>query len=254
MVSKCLEYFNCPTELGLYFEAPSPITVSLKDVIACQYPAGTIPTTLTLTITIAQHTNVTIVDDLCTCPNLPTNNTWHNKLNFYLNGNSTLTYRLGEHQGVPCQKACDQSCMVEKELHFILLGKHAVANAICACRGTGTSTYTFTTTQEHKAPHTTSSLIIKGALADQAKFKSNALIKVHKGCAAVCASQINKNLLLSPGARALSIPKLEIETDDVVCRHDATVSSINQEHLFYLQSRGVTAQQAQQDLVRAFLG
>jgi Fe-S cluster assembly protein SufD len=77
---------------------------------------------------------------------------------------------------------------------------------------------------------------------------------VYKGCNAVQASQVNKNLLLSPGARALSIPKLEIETDDVQCRHDATIGKLNAEQLFYLQSRGLSHAQAQHDLVEAFLG
>ncbi len=254
MVNKCLEHIHCPTELGLYFDAPAPTTVHLKSLISCQYLDGAIPTQITLTVTIAQNTAITIIDDLCCCDNsLCTTSSWRTKVSFYLHSNSTLTYILAP-QNKPDQKNLSaDNHMVNKELNFILLGKYAQAHAICSCLGTGTSNYTFTTVQEHKAPQTTSTLVIKGVLNDQAKLKSNALIKVYKGCNAVNASQINKNLLLSTGARAISIPKLEIETDDVQCRHDATMSKPNQEQLFYLQSRGISQAQAQKDLVTAFL-
>lgn len=255
MVNKCIEHINCPTELGLYFDAPVPTIVKLKSLIACQYLNGAIPPRLTLTFTIAPNTTVTVIDDLCCCEGTACHPAaWHSKLSFYLHSNSTLVYHLGT-PSKECDKDTDEkSCVVEKELNFILLGKNAQAHATCSCRGTGSSSYTFTTVQEHKAPHTTSSLTIKGALTDQARLKNNALIKVYKGCNAVQASQVNKNLLLSPGTRALSIPKLEIETDDVQCRHDATMGKLNQEQLFYLQSRGLSLTQAQNDLIAAFLG
>lgn len=244
MVTKCIEYLNCPTEMGLYLDAPTPTTIHLKNLIECQYVDGIIPSTLTLTFTIAPHASVTIIDDLCCCSNQSAISSWHNTLSFYLHNNSMLTYRLEQ----PAQ-----NCHLEKELNFILLGKHAQAHAICSCTGSNDSIFNFKTTQQHKAPQTTSSLIIKGALTDQARIKSNALIKVYKNCNTVHASQINKNLLLNPGTRALSIPKLEIETDDVHCRHDAMVSKLNPEQLFYLQSRGISAEQAQKDLIAAFL-
>ncbi len=254
MVSKCIEHINCPTELGLYFDAPTPTTINLRDLISCQYLNGAIPAKLTLTFTIAPNAEVTVIDDLCCCENAACQTSaWHTKISFYLHSNSILNYHLGT-QDKSCLKGLgDSNCMIEKELNFILLGKHAQAHAICSCLGSGSSSYTFTTIQEHKAPQTTSTLIIKGALTDQSKLKSNALIKVYKGCNAVNASQINKNLLLSPGARAISIPKLEVETDDVQCRHDATISKLNPEQLFYLQCRGLSPAQAQKDLVAAFL-
>lgn len=254
MVRKCIEYLNCPTEMGLYLDAPTPTTIQLKDLIACQYINGIIPPMLTLTITIAPNASVTIIDDLCSLYDNPNVILWQSTLSFYLHNNSTLNYIFGQTHDLHCKKTCEKNNQIAKELNFVLLGKHAHVNAICSCMGTSNSSFTFTTTQEHKAPHTTSHLLIKGALTDKSRLKSNALIKVYKGCAAVTASQVNKNLLLSSDARALSIPKIEIETDDVNCRHNASASKINPEHLFYLQSKGFTAEQAQKDLVLAFLG
>ena len=67
MVSKCIQHINCPTELGLYLDAPTPTTINLKSLIACQYLNGGIPSSLTLTFTIAPNATVTIIDDLCCC-------------------------------------------------------------------------------------------------------------------------------------------------------------------------------------------
>ena len=252
MANRCIDQINCPREL---VDAPIPTTTYLKELISCQYLEGkSIPEVLTLTFTIAPNTEVTIIDDLCCCEGTTCQvSTWYTKLSFYLHSNSILNYRLGTKENECPKGVAANSCSIEKELNFILLGKNAQAHAICSCLGTGSSNYTFTTTQEHKAPQTKSSLLIKGALIDQAKLKSNALIKVYKGCDGVSACQVNKNLMLSPGARALSIPRLEIEAEDVDCRHDATMSKPNPEQLFYLQSRGISGIQAQQDLVAAFL-
>jgi len=59
--------------------------------------------------------------------------------------------------------------------------------------------------------------------------------------------------LLNEGARADAIPNLEIQTDEVKCSHAATVSSIPEEQLFYLQSRGLNLQTAQDLIVSGFL-
>jgi Fe-S cluster assembly scaffold protein SufB len=66
------------------------------------------------------------------------------------------------------------------------------------------------------------------------------------------AAQLSRNLLLSDRARIDTKPELEIVADDVKCAHGATVSRLQTEALFYLQSRGIAADQAAQLLQRAF--
>jgi len=64
--------------------------------------------------------------------------------------------------------------------------------------------------------------------------------------------QANRNLILSDQARADSIPGLEILTDDVRCTHGATVGKIDEEQIFYLESRGLPRIQAERLVVEGF--
>ena len=66
------------------------------------------------------------------------------------------------------------------------------------------------------------------------------------------ASQLSRSLLLSDRARIDTKPQLEIVADDVRCAHGATVSRLQQDELFYLQSRGIAAAQASRLLLRGF--
>ena len=68
------------------------------------------------------------------------------------------------------------------------------------------------------------------------------------------AYQANHNLLLSTEARAEARPQLEIYADDVKCSHGATVGRLNEDELFYLRSRGITAEEAARLQQMAFVG
>jgi hypothetical protein len=109
------------------------------------------------------------------------------------------------------------------------------------------------TLQDHISPSTTSTLIVKGAFEDKAQFFCDNLIHIHKGADRVHAEQVNKNLLLSDKARAVSIPRMEVEAHEVSCKHGAATSKLSPEHLFYMQSRGMDAAMAQEMLISAFL-
>lgn len=108
------------------------------------------------------------------------------------------------------------------------------------------------TQQEHFAGHTTSDLLIKGVLKDKARTVYQGLIHVHKDAQRSDAYQANRNLILSPKARADSIPGLEIEANDVRCTHGATVGQVDEEQMFYLRSRGLSEAYAQRLIVEGF--
>ncbi len=65
--------------------------------------------------------------------------------------------------------------------------------------------------------------------------------------------QVNKNILLSPSAKAVSIPSLEILTNDVQCSHGSAVGQLDQGHIFYLMARGLQEVQAKQLLLESFI-
>lgn len=116
----------------------------------------------------------------------------------------------------------------------------------------GTQMHDFRTLQEHAAPRTTSDLLFKGAVQDTAKSVYTGLIKIHNNAKGSVAYQTNRNLTLSHGAWAESVPNLEIETNDVKCSHASTIGPIDEDQLFYLESRGVNPDVAQRLVVLGF--
>ena len=110
------------------------------------------------------------------------------------------------------------------------------------------------TRQDHVSHHANSDLLYKGALYDQSKTVFRGIIRVHKGAQQTDAYQTNRNLLLSEEAEAVSLPNLEIEADDVKCSHGATVGQLDEEELFYLQSRGLDKRAAERLVIFGFFG
>ncbi len=108
------------------------------------------------------------------------------------------------------------------------------------------------TKQDHVAPHTTSDLLYKGALSDSSQGLYYGTIHIRPRAFKSNAYQANRNLALSPHARALPNPQLEIENNDVRCTHGATVGQIDADHLFYLQSRGIPRDEARRLVVFGF--
>jgi Fe-S cluster assembly protein SufD len=110
------------------------------------------------------------------------------------------------------------------------------------------------TQQNHNAPNTTSDLLFKGALMDQARSVWQGMIYVDPVAQKTDGFQANRNLMLSRECRADSIPGLEIKADDVRCTHAATLSQLDQEPIFYLMSRGIPRLEAEKLAVDGFFG
>jgi len=110
------------------------------------------------------------------------------------------------------------------------------------------------TLQSHAVPNTTSDLLYKGALKETSRSEYSGLIKVAKGAQGTDAYQANRNISLSEEAVARSIPQLEIEANEVRCTHGATVAPVEEEHIFYLMSRGIDRVTAQKLVVFGFFG
>jgi Fe-S cluster assembly protein SufD len=140
------------------------------------------------------------------------------------------------------------------DLNAQLLGAGANSDMLGLAFGEEGQHFDHNTSQDHVAPHAKSDLLYKGALDGNARSVFRGIIKVHKGAQQTDAYQTNRNLLLSERARADSLPNLEIEADDVRCSHGATVGQLDQDHLFYLMSRGLSRTQAERLVVIGFLG
>ena len=111
----------------------------------------------------------------------------------------------------------------------------------------------YQTMQDHQAPHTESDLTFKNVLLGRSRTVFRGVVWLHPEAQQTAAYQSAHSLLLSSQARADAIPILEIEADDVRCKHGATTGRIDDDHVFYLMSRGLSYQEAQRMIVSGFL-
>ena len=134
----------------------------------------------------------------------------------------------------------------------VLQGAGAHSDLLGILVGGGTQHFDFHTVQDHKAERTFSDLLYKSALKDTAKMIYTGLIRIEKSAQKSDAYQANRNLLLSDGASADSMPMLEILADDVRCTHGVAVGPVDEEQLFYLMSRGLSPLEAERLIVEGF--
>jgi len=96
----------------------------------------------------------------------------------------------------------------------------------------------------HAFPGCASNQLFKGVLDEMATGAFNGRIYVHKDAQETVAYQRNNNILLTDDAKMYTKPQLEIYADNVKCSHGATVGRLNDEALFYMQSRGINKREA----------
>jgi Fe-S cluster assembly protein SufD len=107
--------------------------------------------------------------------------------------------------------------------------------------------------QDHVGSMTASDLLYKGVLKGHARTVYSGTVIIQKGAHKCDAYQTNRNILLSEHAKADSIPNLEILSNDPVrCGHAASVGPVDDDTLFYIQSRGIPFDEAQKLVVLGF--
>src|SRR5439155_22063018 len=132
-------------------------------------------------------------------------------------------------------------------------GAGAEADLFGVCFADGKQHHDHQSLQAHRAPETRSNLLLKVAVRDQARSVYSGLIDVAPQAVHADGYVQNRNLLLSRGAKADSVPRLEIRANDVRCGHGATAGHIDHDERFYLMARGVPREQADALIVRGFM-
>jgi Fe-S cluster assembly protein SufD len=133
-----------------------------------------------------------------------------------------------------------------------MLGRGATGELDAVYFGEGTQTLDFRTFQDHVAPDCTSNLLFKGAVGGQSRSVYTGMIRVGKQARGTNAFQTNRNVKLSEGAWAESVPNLVIENNDVRCSHASAVGPVDEDQRFYLESRGVPTDEAERLIVAGF--
>ncbi|HRW28790.1 MAG TPA: Fe-S cluster assembly protein SufD, partial [Emcibacteraceae bacterium] len=139
------------------------------------------------------------------------------------------------------------------EVKPTLNGLFAKTNLRGAFLGREGSSHDVFTHMKHMVPQGTSDQIYRGVLDKGGKSAFQGKAYVAKDAQLTNADQSNKNLLLDRGAEANSKPELLIYADDVKCSHGATVGELDDQALFYLESRGLDKNAAKGLLVEAFI-
>jgi len=105
----------------------------------------------------------------------------------------------------------------------------------------------------HVAPHTSSKVTSKSISKGSGRSSYRGLLKVYKGANDVRSSVVCDALLLDDTSRSDTYPYIEIDEDDVTIGHEASVSKVGEEQLFYLMSRGLSEEEATTMVVSGFI-
>jgi Fe-S cluster assembly protein SufD len=148
------------------------------------------------------------------------------------------------------QKGAD---MARNETYVLLSEEGAHASVDAAYIMNGWATIDTTTDIKHMKPQTTSSQLVKGVVGGQAKGVFQGKIHIAQNAVKTEGYQLHKAMLLSNEAEVDVKPELEIFADDVKCSHGSACGELDKEQLFYMQSRGISEQDAKQLLIDAYL-
>ena len=140
------------------------------------------------------------------------------------------------------------------EYRVDLVGERACADLAGLYLGAGEQILDQQVTVVHDAGDCTSRQSFRGVLDERSTGVFNGGIAVSPGADGTDAEQANDNLLLSRQAEANTQPRLEILADDVACKHGATVGQLDDNALYYLRSRGISAEDARRLLIAGFAG
>lgn len=133
-----------------------------------------------------------------------------------------------------------------------LTGRSATAEVNGVTFASDRQKISYYTQQHHRAQGTHSDLLYKEVLRDESRVIWRGMIKVDEAAQQTDGYQRSDALMLSADARCDSIPGLEIEADDVRCTHGATTGRVDEEQIFYAQSRGIMENEAMHMIVEGF--
>jgi Fe-S cluster assembly protein SufD len=138
------------------------------------------------------------------------------------------------------------------QLTVDLIGDGSSTNVIGAYFGDEEQTLDYRYTMHHQGTNTNSDMFLKGAVQDEALSVFTGMIRIDEDAQKTNAFQTNRNLILSDGASAQSVPNLEILANDVRCGHGSTMGPLDAEQRYYLMSRGLDEARSNRLLVHGF--
>ena len=140
----------------------------------------------------------------------------------------------------------------EDSTEVVLKGGESRVHSQTLFFGQDSEKQNLTVNHVHQGKNTRSKMISRGAVKDSAYSHFFGNITMQPGCSGADGSLEEHNLLLSSGSKIEAVPALEVHHDEVQASHSATLERIDDEKLFYLQSRGLSSREAMELLVEGF--
>ena len=140
----------------------------------------------------------------------------------------------------------------QKRITFEFKGPGSELTFLGFIVGKNDNIFQFETVSQHRSQQTKAHFFLKAAMFEHSLVDYKGNLNIQKNAQLTDTYLAHHTLLLSDHARARTIPALEIEADDVKAGHAATIGKVDNDMLFYLQSRGIDKKEAEQLLIAGF--
>lgn len=140
-----------------------------------------------------------------------------------------------------------------KKLIFNFIGKNSTLNFIGIIIAKGDDTFPFETISNHNSKQTNSFYHIRSATFDQSKINYKGLLAIKKHAQQTKTYLSHHGLNFSNESNIQTIPSLEIQANNIHAGHAASIGKIDQNYIFYMQSRGIEPKTAAKILLKSFL-
>lgn len=139
------------------------------------------------------------------------------------------------------------------KINFNLSGQNSTVTFLGINLGEGTEKFPIETNSIHTTQNTKAFYYLRSALFDQSEISYQGSLIIKKEAQLTETYLSHSTLMLSPKAKANTTPSLEIEADDVKAGHSATIGNVDDETLFYFESRGINKEEAKKIMIKGFL-
>lgn len=174
-----------------------------------------------------------------------------------LNNNTVSVFNrkavLGENSSISWSTLTSGSSICKTRRQTRLAGQGASVKDAEIMLSAGSQRFDVRADIIHEGRHTQSNVLAKGILAGESRQKAYGNVNIKDTAKGTNSVLEEHSIILSQGAKADSIPGLEIETNDVTAKHAATCTQLDEEKLFYITSRGVSPTEARKLVTRGFL-
>lgn len=140
-----------------------------------------------------------------------------------------------------------------RTIDFNFEGENSTLNFFAFIIGKNQEKFSFKTNSNHSAKGTNSAFTVRSVLYDQSEIDYTGALNIKPDISKIDTRLAHHTLLLSKDAKITTTPSLEIESNDVKASHAATIGHVDEDMLFYIQSRGLEKQTATNLLIQGFL-